>query len=226
MKSMLAFATVFGAATLASAQSLSQPLPSVVHSALPANPHPTTMMMNQPTNWGGNYVDGQTCAAGDASCSASRRGACGRLWNWLTFRVCPPNHAARVPHPYHAPLRTYFPYTPAPIGANGPLDCDTSRNRFCHRGAAVCAPTCASGSTMIARPGYEGDAATAEPKPVLRRMISALDGSALLGLELGRPGSGLHYAGTKSPGVRPAPSSVMPAAALQPATAIRPFTNP
>jgi len=230
MKSLLAIISVFGAAALASAQELSRPLPSVVQSALPASA--PMGMTNLPTNWGGSCSDPQSCAAGSPNSGAARGGACARLWSWLTFRVCEPNHQSHVPYPYHAPLRTYFPYTPAPIGANGPLDCNSSRNRFCGRESAGCAPGCTTPATgmVIARPGYEYQSmkpneGTGERKTLVRRMMSAFapEGSGSANGGINHPGTGMHYAGSTSPLFRPA---VTPAAALLPATATRPFSNP
>ncbi len=230
MKSMLALLSMFAAATFATAQDLSRPLPSVVQSALPATA--PMGMMNHPTNWGATCADPQSCAAGSPSCSAPR-GGCGlRLWNWLTFRVCEPNHASHVLYPYHAPLRTYFPNTPAPIGAGGPLDCNSCRNRYCGREAAGCAPTCATPATgmVIARPGYEPqpmtstDSAGSERKSLMRRMMGVL---ALDGNGTAKSESGMHYAGNTSPLFRSStPTAVTPAAALLPAAANRPFSNP
>ena len=230
MKSMLALLSAFGAATFASAQDLSRPLPSVVQSALPATA--PVGMMNHPTNWGAPCTDPQSCAAGSPNCSTPRGGCCMRLWNWLTFRVCEPNHQTHVLFPYHAPLRTYFPYTPAPIGAGGPLDCNSGRSRYCGREAAGCAPACATPATgmVIARPGYEHppmtstDAAGGERKSLMRRMMGVLtpDGSGSA-----NSGTGMHYAGNTSPLFRTSTSpAVTPAAALLPAAANRPFSNP
>ena len=220
MKSMLACLAVLGAATLVSAQDLSRPLPSVVHSALPASA--PIGMSNHPTNWGAACGDSQSCATGSPS---SARGGCGmRLWNWLTFRVCEPVHEARVPYPYHAPLRTYCPYTPAPLGADGPLDCNTSRGRICGRQSTGCA-TPATGM-MIARPGYESGAgdfeASGERKSLVRRMMAALTT-----VESAPTNAAMSRSGNPSPLIRTAsPSVVTPAAAMLPANAIRPFSNP
>jgi hypothetical protein len=230
MKSMLALLSAFGAATLASAQELSRPLPSVVQSALPATA--PVGMTNHPTNWGGNCADPQSCAAGSPNCSASRGGCAARLWNWLTFRVCEPNHESHVLYPYHARLRTYFPFTPAPIGANGPLDCNSGRSRYCGREASGYAPTYATPVTgmVIARPGYEhqpmasADAAGGERKSLMRRMMGAL---ALDGSGSAKSESGMHFAGNSSPLLPSSPPAVAPAAALLPAAAAtRPFSNP
>ena len=157
MKSMLALVLMLSAATSALGQDLSRPLPSVIQSALPAST-PAATLVSHPSNWGGNCLPPMAkaaCPAPQALCpahasggSAYRGTACERLRNWLTFRVCEPNHESHVPYPYHSPLRAYFPVTPAPLGFNGPLDCNSTRPRLLSwtpkdRGAPACGtPTC------------------------------------------------------------------------------------
>ncbi len=214
MKSMLALALTFGGATLASAQDLSRPLPSVVQSALPATASmPAPVMISQPTNWTGGYqipLSGGPCPVPQAvgpTCASSigmeRGSACERLRNWLTFRICEPNHASHVPTPYQAPLRAYFPVTPPPIGANGPLDCSPAERKSIFRRTV----------SVLGLGGMGCSHRGAGCGPMMGDAMCPTDGTC------SAPGGmHYHYAGNLTPMLYPG----VPA----PAAANRPFTNP
>ena len=162
MKSMLALVLAFGGATVAAGQDLSKPLPGVIQSALPVG-SPAPAMISHPTNWNNCNAPQASCTAPQALCPASASGcwatrgtACERLRNWLTFRVCDPNHAPLVPFPYHAPLRAYFPVTPMPVGFNGPLECNSSRRRLCGWEPMTRGPSeCSTATGVTARPAIQ-----------------------------------------------------------------------
>jgi len=190
MKSMLVLIVAFVATSVVAAQDLSKPLPDVIQSALPAG-SPAPAMITHPTNWNNcnapqaNGVAAQAlCPASASGCWATRGTACERLRNWLTFRICEPNHAALVPFPYHAPLRAYFPVTPMPIGFNGPLECNTSRRRVSGwepmtRGLSECSTaTCVTARPAMqllrspATPPYESPCGAMQRPFFFRRMMS------------------------------------------------------
>ncbi len=264
MKPFLMLIVAWTSAAIAQGQDLSRPLPSVIHSALPATPAPT--MVTQSTNYNGGCIIPLStsscqapqglCPASASGCWATRGTACERLRNWLTFRVCEPNHAALVPFPYHAPLRAYFPVTPAAIGANGPRDCNATRPRIWSWEPKSCGTTCNAPNTscVTTRPAMQFayapppsracdlPCATVERKHFFRRMLSFFTPE----------GFGFHRCGTaRSPMAcqnhsmctiggtcaapsgynyhyagNQAPAMMYPGVPAVPVSATRPFTNP
>lgn len=258
MKSMLAMIVAFGATSVAAAQDLSKPLPGVIQSALPAG-SPAPAMISHSTNWNNCNAPQASCAAPQALCPASASGcwatrgtACERLRNWLTFRICEPNHAALVPHPYHAPLRAYFPETPMPIGFNGPLECNSSHRKLCGWEAMTRGPSeCSTPSGATARPATqllytpmtrpsEEPRGTMQRPFLFRRMMSYFSfGGCGLFHRCGYTRSpmtcqnscpatgqfGYHYAGNQSPMMYPGVPTITPTGSAA-VLATRPFTNP
>lgn len=223
MKSLLAVSLLVCAATASVAQDLTRPLPSVVQSKLSA---PAATLVSQPTNWAAECLP--TCPAPQIRCattvpdrSLSRGPLCQQFRNWLTFRICEPNHAACVPTPYHAPLRTYFPHTPTPIGFNGPLDCSPAKRVWGFTSKSCAPPKCAptANGCDVSCP--------VEKKSCFARFTSMI---GLGGCGIGRSSTGCgpacaipggynyHYAGNQS-------ATLYPGVPV-PASATRPFTNP
>ncbi len=225
MKSLLAVSMFLCGASAALAQDLSRPLPSVVQSKMPASA-PAAVLISRPTNWEAECrpacpVPQARCATPVPDCSRSRMPLCQQIRNWLTFRICEPNHTACVPMPYHAPLRTYFPHTPAPIGFNGPLDCSPAKRVWGFTPKSCATSNCAqtSGGNDVSCP--------LEKKNCFARFTSML-GLGGCGISRSPMGCGptcavpggfnYHYAGNQSAMIYPGVPT--------PVSATRPFTNP
>ncbi len=222
MKSLLVLSLVFGGATLAVAQDLSRPLPSVIQSKMPASA-PAPALISHPTNWASTSLPAcptpqARCATAAPDCSISRGPLCQQLRNWLTFRICEPNHAALVPTPYRAPLAN-FPHTPAPIGFNGPLDCSPAK-RVWGWSQKTCGSSCPT-------TGCDLPCGSMERKRFFGRMLwlVGLNGCGIdrtpmscRGTCAAPGGFNYHYSGNQS--------TMMYPGVPTPASATRPFTNP
>lgn len=250
MKSMLALVLSLAVAGIVTAQDLSRPLPSVIQSSLPAGA-PAPAMVSHSTNWNVCTVPTACptlCPASTAGCWASRGTACERLRNWLTFRVCEPNHSC-VPHPYHAPLREYFPKTRAPLGFDGPLDCNScsaARPRIMGWTPQSGSPSCAGSSSCPSTPlayaqpirACDVPCATMQRKYFFQRLVSffRIDRCGLarspMSCQIGGTCSvggsfNYHYAGNQPAMIYYGVPATAPVAATpNPVSAMRPFTNP
>lgn len=240
MKSLLAGVVVLFGSIPVFAQDLSKPLPGVIQSALPAG-MPAPSLVSQPTHWN-NTCAPATCAAQPscgpfrtASCGFNRGNACERLKDWLTFRVCEPVHPKFVPVPYQAPLRTYFPYTPPPIGWNGPLDCEPKRSRLI--GWTPGASECSGGTCPAPTTGCNLPCGSMERKGYVGRLLSffRLETCDLAHAPMGCAGGTCvapnstggfqyHYANTRHTMLYPGVPS--PTATVNPVLATVPFTKP